>query len=150
MKKRILVAVSVFLVFAALVFPQAALDFHLLLSREQSFTLRPWNGWKALLEGGNVLKFYLFFLACWALLLFWAIMSSAYIKYKSGMIHVTPDIATPAPAGQGQFGTARWAKPKELRHYYAAAAVQGPLLEELKNAGQKDFEEAENAGVKIN
>lgn len=149
MKKRICVAVGVFLVFAALVFPQAAVDLHLLLAREPGVTFRPDAGWRAVLEGGNPLKFYLFFLACWALLLVWAIVSSACIRYRSGMIRVTPEIQTPQAAGQGQFGTARWAGPKDLRRCYAAAAVRGPMLKDLKNAGKADFAEVENASVKI-
>ena len=149
MKRRIGVAVSVFVVFALLVFPQMALDCHLFLSKAGGLTWKPWEAWPELLRGGKPLQFYLAILGCWALLLLSAIVSSSYIKYRSDMIQVTPAIQTPAPAGQGQYGTARWAGEKEPRRVYSAAEAGGAKLKELLDAGRRDYREVENAHVKI-
>lgn len=144
MKKRVITAIILWLILAGVVLPPVVADFHALLSRQRSaLTIKPWVGWRVILSGELPLRIYLLSAALCALGVLWAVVSSTYINYKSGMIQVTPDIATPAPAGQGQYGTARWLATKQIPRYYGVALIQRDNLQELLAAGQKDFEEVE-------
>ena len=58
-------------------------------------------------------------------------------QYKADMIQVTPDIRTPAPAGQGQHGTARWLTKKEIDQVFASCIID------------KDTREVESGGLVI-
>lgn len=58
-------------------------------------------------------------------------------QYKADMIQVTPDIRTPAPAGQGQHGTARWLSKKEIDQVFASCIID------------KDTREVESGGLVI-
>lgn len=58
-------------------------------------------------------------------------------QYKADMIQVTPDIRTPAPAGQGQHGTARWLTKKEIDRVFASYIID------------KDTREVESGGLVI-
>lgn len=58
-------------------------------------------------------------------------------QYKADMIQVTPDIRTPAPAGQGQHGTARWLTKKEIDRVFASCVID------------KDTREVESGGLVI-
>ena len=149
MKKRICVALIVFLLGAALVLPPVAVDVHLVLSRAGGYGWRPTWAWQQLVQGGNALKFYGFFVAGLVLALFWAVASSPSVQYRSGMYHVAPGINIPQPTGQGQYGTAWWAAPKELFQIYTAARVKKKLLKELLEAGDKDYQEVDHANIKI-
>lgn len=44
-------------------------------------------------------------------------------QYQADMIRITPDIKTPAPAGQGQHGTAKWLTKKELEQTFASCII---------------------------
>lgn len=144
MKKRVITAIIVWLILAGVVLPPVVADLHALLSKQPgALTIKPWEGWQVLLTGGIPLRLYLLLAALCALGVLWAVVSSSYINYRSGMIQVTPDIATPAPAGQGQYGTARWLAGKDIPKYYGVAAVQGEALEELLAQGKTDYEEVE-------
>ena len=149
MKKRICVALIVFLLGAALVLPPVAVDVHLFLSRLGGYGWRPAWAWQQLVQGGSPWKFYGFFIAGLILALFWAVASSPSVQYRSGMYHVAPGINIPRPAGQGQYGTAWWATPKELRRTYTAVRVRKQALKELLEAGNKDYQEVEHADIKI-
>lgn len=68
----------------------------------------------------------MFFLLLWAalgLFLFWILFGQAYIKYRSDIIHVTPDIPIPAAEGQGQYGSAKFLDPKRYKRVWAVATV---------------------------
>lgn len=57
--------------------------------------------------------------------------------YKAEMLEITPDISTPAPAGQGQHGTARWMTEKEKDKYFDTVVIN------------KDTQEVEKGGLVI-
>lgn len=144
MKKRVITAIILWLILAGVVLPPVVADLHALLSRQtEALTIKPWVGWQVVLEGELPLRLYLLLAALCALGVLWAVVSSSYINYKSGMIQVTPDIVTPAPAGQGQYGTARWLEKRQIPKYYAVAEVKNKALEELLIQGKSDFEEVE-------
>lgn len=50
-------------------------------------------------------------------------------QYKADMIPITPDIKTPAPAGQGQHGTARWLKEKEYDRVFSSCVIDRDTTE---------------------
>lgn len=54
--------------------------------------------------------------------------------YRADRIPITPDISTPAPAGQGQHGTARWLKEKEIKKYYQQCEITNGTMK-VKNGG---------------
>lgn len=151
MKKRVITAVILWLILAGVVLPPLTASFHALLSRHpEALTIKPWVGWHVVLSNGILLRMYLLLAALCALGVIWAVVSSSYINYKSGMIQVTPDIATPAPAGQGQFGTARWADKQDLTRWYSCLKIDRAGMAQMLEAGREDYKEVENANVKIN
>lgn len=150
MKKRVITAIIVWLVLAGVVLPPVVADLHALLSRQtEALTIKPWVGWQVVLTGEITLRLYLLLAALCALFVIWAVASSSYINYRSGMIQVTPDIATPAPAGQGQFGTARWADKQDLARWYSCLKIDRAETAQMLEAGKEDYKEVENANVKI-
>lgn len=149
MKKRICIAVLVFFLGAILVLPPVSVDLHLFFSRTGGYGWRPAWAWDQLLQGGKPIQFYALLAAGWALALFWAVASSASVQYRSGMYHVAPGIDIPRPAGQGQYGTAWWATPRDLYRTYTAARVKKKVLRELLDAGDEDYQEVERANIKI-
>lgn len=52
------------------------------------------------------------------LLICFYVMINSTRSYTSNVIKVTDDICIPAPAGQGQFGSARFATKKEIKKYF--------------------------------
>lgn len=51
-------------------------------------------------------------------------------NYRSKMIQVTPDICTPAPAGQNQCGSARWLKKSKFDKTFKSQVIPAKILEE--------------------
>lgn len=48
--------------------------------------------------------------------------------YKSDLMEITPDIKTPVPAGQGQYGTARWLTKKEIDRTFDHVVIEKDKL----------------------
>lgn len=65
----------------------------------------------------------LIFVVASALLVVTILLMQGYIKYKSDMREVTPEIQTPEAAGQGQYGTARWLKESEYHQSFDVAKI---------------------------
>lgn len=127
-----------FLTVAALI---GAYNLHwLLLGCPDAYTLDPMTA----LSGLNirtVLLFFLIFTAAGATLVFYMLFSRSYIKYKSDMQHVTPDIQTPKAEGQGQYGTARWLQPGDFGDAFHLVVVDAhsDLIRLLMEHGQDDL-----------
>lgn len=152
MKKRVITALLIFAVSAGGVLPVLALDTHALLSRNtQYLTWEPWTAWGMVLHDERVGKFYLLYCAALFTLLVWVLITGNYLKYRSDMQQITPDICTPKPEGQGQFGTARWMRQEEIGRFFHVWKVprKAPWFQELMAAGLADRREIENAHVKI-
>lgn len=152
MKKRIFWAALVLALIAGLLLPQAAADAHFALLRDfESLTLNPMKGWAAMFGSSQVLAFYLMFVALVAVFELWALMSGSNLDYRSGMLHLTPEIATPCAAGQGQFGTAKWLPQRKLGKVFSRWNVRrrAPALKELLKAGKADRKEIKNAKIRI-
>lgn len=141
MKKRVITAAFVLLFFCVLS-PLTAYNLHMILSGQDSFcSIDP----AAVLMGlgiPQVLKLTLLGIAVSALAVVWMLVSHSYIKYRNGMREIVPGLSTPDPAGQGQYGTARWMEPNEICDVFSVVTVdkQAPLLQELMARGYDDLE----------
>lgn len=93
------------------------------------------------LESRKVFFFFLLFLALSALIVGYMLLSRSYIKYKCDMQQVTPDIRTPKPEGQGQYGTARWLDRRRIPEVFTAVRIDedDPLIQELCDKGAEDL-----------
>ena len=71
------------------------------------------------------------------------LFSRSYIKYKSDMQYVTPDIQTPKAEGQGQYGTAHWLQPGDFdkAFYPVEIDAHSSLIWSLVEHGQDDLKE---------
>lgn len=137
---------------AGLLLPPLAADTHYLLLQELgSMTVNPLEGWQLVLADRRVLQFYLFYLAGVALLLIWVLVSSNYLKYRSDMQRITPDIITPCAAGQGQFGTAKWMKVEDIGRFFTVWKVpkKQEWFRQLMAAGEASYKEVVDSDVKV-
>lgn len=143
MNKR-LVAAGIFLLFFSSLAVLAAYNIHQLLSRQMMFTLSFLACIRGLISVPEI-RMWMFLLELMVLLgLFWLACGSAVnVKSTSKMIHVCPGIETPAPEGQGQYGTARWMTAGEINQAFTVIHMDNlsPRLRELKAAGRDDLEE---------
>lgn len=75
-----------------------------------------------------------------ALAILYMLVMQSYIKYKSDMQRITPDIETPKAEGQGQYGTARWLNRKKFSKVFTAVEVDqsSPLIKDLIAHGCDD------------
>ena len=152
MFRKWMIVLAVLLVCTVLVIPQLAADVHFFFSKElDSLTLNPLEGWAAVLGGGLPLRFYLLFTASVALFLVWFVTNENSLNYKDKLQRITPNIATPLPAGQGQFGTARWSGEAEQRRIFTVWSMnrRSPELRTLLQAGMDDRKEIQNADIPI-
>lgn len=149
MLRKWIVLLMVMLICVIFVIPQLAADCHFLLSRQQDLlTLNPLDGWAVVIAGGKPLQFYLLFTACAALFWIWFLISDT-IDYRTRMQKVAPGIYTPRPAGQGQFGSARWMDAKALRSAFTPWKIRkkSPEIRALMQAGKEDRLEVKNATI---
>ncbi|HIT33446.1 MAG TPA: hypothetical protein IAC31_02295 [Candidatus Faecousia intestinigallinarum] len=152
MQKRWLVGLGVLLMAATLLLPPLAADVDCILRRElEDLTWKPWEGWAAVLQGGKAMRFYLLGCAGVVLALAWVLFTGSYLKYRSNMQQITPDIFTPQADGQGQFGTARWLPKKRFGKVFAIWQIskEDPALQALLEAGRQDRKEIANAQIQI-
>lgn len=152
LKKRIIIAGCVLFLAAGFLLPQLAADSHYFFLKEfRSMTLRPSVAWPLVLGDSRVQKFYLIYLAITALLLIWVLVTGSYLNYRSDMQQITPDIATPCAAGQGQYGTARWMKPEDIGRSFGVWKLpkRRSWFRELIAAGKQDYKEVQNSDVKV-
>lgn len=153
MKKRWFVGLTVFLLIAVLVIPQAAADIHFFFTHQtERLTLNPLMGWSAVLCEGKALRFYLLFCAVIGALLLGILLTGSSLNYRSGSWVVTPEIVTPSASGQGQFGTARWLSNEQIHRHFGVwniRSANNTELQALLEAGKNDREEIQNANIQI-
>lgn len=152
MKKRWITALAAFALAVGVVLPPLAADIDYFFTGQwEALTWKPTAGWAAVAAGGKPLQFYLIFCALTALLIVWILFTGSYLNYRSAMRVVTPEIQTPAAAGQGQFGTARWLPKEQFRQFFGTWKVpeKDPVFQALLEAGRKDAKEIEDADIQI-
>ena len=119
MKRRLIAALCglpVLLVLDAL----AAYNLHVLLLRQFSFTWHPRVIFCALAEIRSVRLFFAAFAAMSVLFLLASLISGAEtVRYRNATVTIVPRITIPAPAGNGEYGTAWFMPAKELRHVFS-------------------------------
>lgn len=151
MKRKLALLFTVLAVCAAVLIPQLAADVHFFFSGEtDSFTLNPLEGWAVVLGGGMPLRFYLLLTASLALFLLWFLTKES-VNCVTKLQRLTPDIATPEPAGQGQFGTSRWSGKEEQRKIFTVWKIhkRSGDLKQLLRAGKEDRKEIRHAEIPI-
>ena len=146
MKKWCIAAVVLLL--AAAGFPPVAVAIDAFLAR-QPVRWDYWASFGVLLQRPKALAFYGVLLAAVLLALIWAIVQGNYLNYRSDMQRLTPKITTPCAAGQGQYGTARWRKPEEVRESFTETKLDELDLDALIRAGKEDKEEIKRAKIDI-
>ena len=152
MLKRWLIGLVAFALVGILILPQLAADMDFFFSHQfDKLIWNPFAGWKALLMSSKALGFYFLLLAGNGLLLLWILFTGSYLKYRSDMQVITPDIITPQAAGQGQFGTARWLKNGNIHRFFAVWKIsrKDATFRELMEAGKKDREVIRSAELHI-
>lgn len=152
MIKRWVIAVVILLFASALILPQLATDAHYYFQQEfHNMTIHPTEGWQMVLHNNRVQRFYLIFVAVTALLLIWGVACSNYLKYRSNMQQITPDIAIPCAAGQGQFGTARWMKSEHIGRYFTRWKIpkRRKWFKKLMAAGKASYKEVKDSDLSI-
>lgn len=152
LKKRWIIAGAVLLICAAALLPQLAADTHLLLLREPgSVTLHPAVGWRVILADSRALKLYVLYVLVTAVVLLWTLVGGNYLRYRSDTQRITPEIVTPCPAGQGQYGTARWLTKEKLGRCFGVWRVpeKQDWYQELMEAGKASCKEVERANVHV-
>ena len=140
--------ISGLLLLAAAGFPPVAVAIDAFLAR-QPVRWDYWASFGVLLQRPKALAFYGVLLAAVLLALIWAIVQGNYLNYRSDMQRLTPKITTPCAAGQGQYGTARWMKPEEVRESFTETKLDELDLDALIRAGKEDKEEIKRAKIDI-
>ena len=107
--KKLIAAVLLFLLIAGLLLPLAAANAHFYFSREfGSFTPHLIGCWKLVLTNELVTGIYSLLAVLVVLWIYWIFWGYQIFNTDTPMQKITPDIYTPCPAGNWQFGTARW------------------------------------------
>lgn len=107
MRKKIIPCTALFLVLAVAAL-YCGYNADAFLSGTRAFSMNFIIVLHGIFEIPKARAFALLLVAADALFIGFIMVMQEYIKYKSDMRQVTPDIETPEAAGQGQYGTARW------------------------------------------
>lgn len=144
MKKRIMAAALVLLFFCALM-PFAAYNLHMVLSKQISLCSADPAVVVVGLSIPQVRGFVFFGIALVALFEIWLLIGPTYIKYRNGMREIVPGLWIPEPAGQGQYGTARWMEPREYGSSFSVAVLDtnSALITSLIAHGEDDLKGGE-------
>lgn len=139
MKRKIIIS-SILMAISSVISLYISYNVHWLLSGKRNMcSTNP----VVLISGLSEPKIRTFFIICLlaaALAILYMLVMQNYIKYKSDMQYITPDIETPKAEGQGQYGTARWLNQKKLSSVFAAVQVDqsSPLVKDLIAHGHDD------------
>lgn len=136
MRKKIIPCTLLFLVFAigALYCGYNADAF---LSGTRHFSTNFFVVLRGVMEIPKARAFALLLIAADALFIGFIMVMQEYIKYRSDMRQVTPDINIPEAAGQGQYGTARWLEQSEFADSFDVVEIDigSALIRELLARG---------------
>lgn len=142
MKKTQLAAGGFFLVLGAYLSLALAFNLHHLLSGSaKGFVLSLPLLLSGLLQIENIRLFFLLFNVGVICFIAYIYLTQNYLKYRSDMIWVTPDIQTPRADGQGQYGTARWLPKNQFKRAFHSVKINphDPVICELMEHGYDDI-----------
>ena len=142
-RKRI-IAITVIILLESIPALPAAYNLNELLSKTHNYTFNPLIMLKGL-HGITLLLFFGFWLGLILLLVASLVNRATGVDNQSDMFKVTPNISIPYYAGQGQCGTAWFTPRREMGSVFTQAEIDlnDPLLQELIEAGKKDYAEIE-------
>jgi len=111
----------------------------LLLRKHDMFSANPIVLIRGLTDS-RIRTFFIIFFIAGAILIFYMLVMQNYIKYKSDMQQITPEIETPKAEGQGQYGTAKWLNKKKYSEVFAVVDVEdgSELIKGLVAHGRDD------------
>jgi hypothetical protein len=140
--KRRLITAAIALVPSIYLSLIGAYNLHFLLTGHPNWTPNPIIA-LAILGIPKAQTLFLLLFAMFLLGIAWMVFGREYIKYRSDMYQVTPDIKIPRPEGQGQYGTAWWLDPKKFDQTFATAKIdtKSELITSLINSGYDDLKE---------
>lgn len=145
MKRKIIMSCILMVLFTVLsLFVSYNIHWMLMRKREMC-SVNP----AVLISGLHEPKIRAFFFIClmaFALLIVYMLVFQSYLKYKSDMQFITPDIQTPKAEGQGQYGMARWLDKKKYRKVFACIQVddKSETIMRLLAHGKDDMKEESN------
>jgi len=117
--KKILGALLLFLLIAGLLLPLAATNSHYYFAKEYgSFTGHLPDCWYGIAAIPQARSFYLIYAGLTLLWIYWIFWGYRLFNTNTPMQKITPDIYTPCPAGNGQYGTARWMERGSIRKHF--------------------------------
>lgn len=149
--KKLIAAALLFLLIAGLLLPLAATNAHYYFSKEyRSFTLHLGSCWEMLLTSNLVKSFYAVFAVLTALWIYWIFWGYRIFNTDTPMQKITPDIYTPCPAGNGQFGTAKWMDKRQLGKFFSSwkVARRKDWYGQLISAGKETYKEVKHQNAK--
>lgn len=140
MKRRIATGVTL-LLFLTLLSLMGAYNLDCILSgRVRACSWNPMTAFSGL-SNQKVRLFFFLFVALSTLFIIYMLFANSYIKYKSDMQRITPDIQTPRAEGQGQYGTARWMPQEKIDEMFTVVTVDSHshYIRELCAQGDADL-----------
>ena len=122
MKRKIIISSILMTVFAVASL-YISYNVHWILMRQRNMcSTNP----LVLISGLSEPRIRTFFIICLiasSLFIVYMLVMQNYIKYRSDMQCITPDIRTPKAEGQGQYGTARWQDKTKFSKVFATVQV---------------------------
>ncbi len=141
MKRKIIIS-CILMVIASVVSLYVSYNVHCLLSGNRGQCSTDPTVLISGLSEPKIRTFFFIILIAVALAIFYMLVMQNYIKYKSDMQRITPDIETPKAEGQGQYGTARWLEIQNYTKVFSSVNVDrsSKMIKRLINAGHGDGE----------
>lgn len=142
MKRKIIISSILMMVFAVAAL-YISYNVHWILMKQRNMcSTNP----LVLISGLSEPRIRTFFIICLitsALFIVYMLVMQNYIKYKSDMQYITPDIQTPKAEGQGQYGTARWQEKAKFSKVFATVQVDksSAMVKKLIAQGYDDNKE---------
>ncbi|MEG2020261.1 MAG: type IV secretory system conjugative DNA transfer family protein [Oscillospiraceae bacterium] len=133
---------SIAIVISGFISLMAAYNINVLLSKHGSFSFYMSDTVFVLQDNKQR---YLFMLI-WCVLSLLSItiaLTNPLVNYTNGVIQVTPKIRTPAPSGNGEYGTAKWMQKRDYTKCFSRCAItaDNPIVKELLCHGYDDLSE---------
>lgn len=98
-----------------------------------------WGSIDSILLNYNHRMLFLLFQSSAALFLIYYVFAN-FRAYQSSTRKITPKIRTPASAGQGQFGNAKWLHPKEFNKFFSNVVIKKRKVKKLLRLGKEDLQ----------
>lgn len=149
MKRRIILAAVLFLSAALSFLPVIVMILHQYLSTQTVSRFRYMDCWSVIFFEQKALLMYCIFAALLCLIFLYWMISPSSLSCYSNMQRITPQIAIPVAAGQGQFGTAHFMPDGLKSRSFTVWHIKHSAIRHLLDEGKKDREEIKHAHIDI-